>query len=327
MSFAWPLALLGLLAVPALVIEYRRLLRRRAARRAQLSAQGLVPSGPAYRGRRRHLVPALVLGALTLLVVATARPQATIADPRREGTVILAFDVSTSMAAKDMSPTRLEAAKAAAYRFVEAQPSSIRIGVVAFGDSGLVTQPPTTVQADVLAAIDRLTPQGGTALGRGIQTSLSAIAGKPVQLDQDGGLEAQGQDLGYFSSAAVVLLSDGENTASPDPVDVAEVASAAGVKVYPIGLGRPEGTVLEVDGFQIATALDEQMLRKVADTTGGEYFSASDEQGLGAVYGSIDLQWTLEPKQVEITGLLAAGAALLLLVGATMSVLRFGRVI
>ncbi|MGB8383662.1 MAG: VWA domain-containing protein [Dermatophilaceae bacterium] len=326
MSFAWPWLLLGLLAVPALVLGYRRLLRRGEARRAQLSATGLVPAGTAYRGRRRHLAPALVLAALTLLIIGMARPEATIADPRREGTVVLAFDVSTSMAAKDMSPTRLEAAKAAARRFVEHQPTSIRIGVVAFGDSGLITQAPTSTQADVFAAIDRLTPQGGTALGRGIQTSLSAIVGKTVQLDESGGLEADGQNLGYFGSAAVILLSDGENTVKPDPVDVAELASAAGVKIYPIGLGSPQGTVLEVDGFQIATALDEPLLRKVADTTGGQYFSASDEQGLAAVYDSIDLQWTAEPKQVEITALLAGAAALLLLVGATLSVLRFGRV-
>ena len=111
-------------------------------------------------------------------------------------------------------------------------------------------------------------------------------------------------------------------------MDVAELASAAGVKIYPIGLGSPDGTVLEVDGFQIATALDEPLLRKVAETRRvGTYFSASDEQGLAAVYDSIDLQWTAQPKQVEITALFAGAAALLLFVGAILSVLRSGRVI
>jgi Ca-activated chloride channel family protein len=328
MSFSWPWMLLSLLAVPLLVVAYRRLVRRRQERRAELAAQGLVAPGTAYRGRRRHVAPVLFLAALALLLLATARPEATIPEPRRDGTVILAFDVSTSMAATDVTPTRMEAAKAAARRFVERQPTTIRIGVVAFGESGIVTQVPTTTQSDVVAAIDRLTPAGGTALGRGIQTSLSAIAGKPVQLDESGGsVEAQGQDIGYYNSAAVIMLSDGENTVPPSPIDVAELASAAGVKVYPIGLGNPEGTVLTVDGFQIATALDEQLLRQIADTTGGQYFAAPDEQGLTQVYDSIDLQWTTEEKKVEVTALFAGVAVLLLFLGAALSLLWFGRVI
>jgi Ca-activated chloride channel family protein len=127
----------------------------------------------------------------------------------------------------------------------------VRVGVVAFSGSGLVTQQPTTDRVRVLDAIDRLTPQGGTALARGLQTSLSAIAGKTVQLDASGGsVEPQGQDLGFHGSAAVILLSDGENTTKPDPMGVAELASTAGVRIYPIGLGSPEGTVLDIDGFR-----------------------------------------------------------------------------
>jgi Ca-activated chloride channel family protein len=328
MTLKWPWMLLLLGAVPLLALEYQRLLRRRAARRSELAALGLVAPGPMSSGHRRHLAPVLFLAALTLLFVALARPEATVVEARREGTVVLAFDVSGSMAATDLAPSRLEAAKSAARAFVEKQPKTIRLGVVAFGESGLVTQRPTTDRAAVLAAIARLTPQGGTALGRGIQTALSAISGKTVQLDDsDGSVEAAGPDIGFHESAAVILLTDGENTAEPDPLQVAQVSSTAGVRVYPIGLGSPQGTVLEIDGFQVATALDEPLLRQIASTTDGEYFAAADEQALTKVYTSIPLSFTVEPRRMEVTALFSLTAAMLLLLGAGLSFVWFGRVI
>jgi Ca-activated chloride channel homolog len=327
MTFVWPWLLLSLGAIPLLLTGYRRLLRRRAARRAQLAALGLVAAGSAA-GRRGHLAPAFVLGALVLLFVALARPQATVAEPRREGTVVLAFDVSSSMGARDVEPSRMEAAKAAARAFVEKQPATIRLAVVAFGQSGVISRQPTDDHDAVLAAIDRLSPQGGTALGRGIQTSLSAIAGKTVQLDSpDASREAPGQNLGYYGSAAVILLSDGENTDGPDPLQAAELASTVGVRVYPIGLGSPSGTVVQVDGFQLATALDEPRLRRIATTTDGKYFAAGDAQALSGVYDSIDLSWTVESRHIEVTALFAAAAAVLLLLGVGLSLVRSGRVI
>jgi Ca-activated chloride channel homolog len=328
MTFAWPWMLLSLVALPLLVLGYRRLLQRRTARRAELAALGLVAPGPASSGRRRHVAPALLLVAMALLFVALARPEATISQPHREGTVVLAFDVSGSMAATDLAPSRIAAAKSAARGFVARQPAAVRVGVVAFSGSGLITQQPTTDRSRVLAAIDQLTPKGGTALARGLQTSLTAIAGKTVQLDAPGGsVEPQGQDLGYHGSAAVILLSDGENTASTDPIGVADLASTAGVRIYPIGLGKPEGTVLNIDGFQVATALDEPLLREIASKTDGHYYAAADEKALTKVYGSIDLAWTVESRHVEITALLAAAAALFLLVGAGLSLAWFGRAV
>jgi len=328
MSFVWPWMLLSLGAVPLLVQQYQRLLRLRAARRTELAALGLVAPGVVSLGRRRHVTPALFLAAAALLLVALARPEATLSTPRREGTVILAFDVSASMAATDLAPTRIDAAKSAARAFVQRQPATVRVGVVAFSGSGLVTQQATDDRARVLDAIDRLRPDGGTALARGLQTSLSAIAGKTVQLDAPGdSVEPEGQNLGYHGSAAVILLSDGENTAEPDPIAVAELASSAGVRVYPIGLGSPEGTVLEIDGFQVATALDEPMLRQIASTTDAEYFAAADEKALASVYQSIELAWTFEAEHVEVTALLAAAAAVLLLLGAGLSLAWFGRVV
>ncbi|HEY0813235.1 MAG TPA: VWA domain-containing protein [Pseudonocardia sp.] len=328
MIFAWPWMLLALFAVPLVVLWYRRLLRLRAERRDRLAALGLVAAGPAAPRWRRQLPPALLLVALAVLVTALARPEATVPQPRREGTVILAFDVSASMAAKDITPTRIDAAKAAARAFVQRQPSTVRVGVVAFSSSGLVTQPPTADQATVLAAIDRLTPQGGTALASGLQTSLSSIVGRPVLLDAPSDpLEPRGPDLGYHGSAAVILLTDGENTVGPDPLDVADVASGAGVHVYPIGLGSPQGTVLEIDGFQVATALNEPLLQEIASRTDGKYFAADDQKALAAVYDSIDLTWTVTNEHIELTAIFAGVAALLVLAGVGLSFVWFGRAV
>lgn len=327
MTFAWPWMLLGVVAIPLVVLWYRKLLRHRAARRAALAALGLVAVASAP-GWRRHLPPALLLVALLLLVTALARPEATVPQPRREGTVILAFDTSASMEAKDITPTRIDAAKAAARVFVQRQPGTVRVGVVAFSSSGLVTQEPTADQATVLAAIDRLTPSGGTALASGLQTALSTIVGRPVLVDAPSDpLEPKGPDLGYHGSAAVILLTDGENTGGPDPLDVADIASGAGVHVYPIGLGSPQGTVLEIDGFQVATALDEPLLQEIASRTDGKYFAAADQQALASVYDSIDLTWTVANEHIELTAIFAGVAALLVLAGVGLSFVWFGRAV
>src|SRR4051794_39431849 len=181
MSFLWPGVLILLLGVPLVVVGYVRLLRRRSERAAALAAQGFVPNASARRLRKvRHLPPVLFLVAVVVLLVAFARPEVSVGLPHREGTVILAFDVSNSMLAKDLQPTRMDAAKAAAKQFVDAQPGEIKIGIVAFNNGALITQQPTTTRADTLSAIDRLSPTGATSLGQGIFTALSAIAGRPL---------------------------------------------------------------------------------------------------------------------------------------------------
>jgi Ca-activated chloride channel family protein len=331
MTFSSPWMLVALAAVPALIVGYRRMLRGQAQRRADLAALGLVTPTPTRPERARHVVPVLFVAAFTLMLLALARPVASVAEPRREGTVILAFDVSTSMAAKDTkntASTRLEDAKAAARGFVDKQPSSIRMGVVAFGGSGLVVQQPTTDKNEVLSAINRLAPQGDTAIGRGILTSLGAIAGKAIAAptDTEGGNPDE-TPIGYYGGTAIVMLTDGENTVEPDPLELADLVSAAGVRIYPIGLGSTSGTVLEVEGFSIATALDEDTLKQIARTTGGTYYSAADTGALAQVYDSIELTWTSRTVPHEVTSLVAALATLLLLVGAGLSVLRSGRVI
>jgi Ca-activated chloride channel family protein len=262
------------------------------------------------------------------MVLSLTRPVASVAEPHREGTVVLAFDVSNSMAATDVKPSRLEAAKAAARVFVEKQPASVRIAVVAFGGTGLVTQRPTLDRAAVLAAVARLKPAGDTSLSDGILGGLSAIVGKPVKApgDAEKGTDEE-TPIGYHGGTAIVLLTDGEDTTDDGPSGAAELASAAGVRIEPIGLGTPAGTTIKVDGFSIATALDESSLQAVAEMTGGTYRRASDAASLASVYDAIELQWTTRTVPHEVTSWVAAFAALLLLGGATVSVLRRGRVI
>jgi Ca-activated chloride channel family protein len=337
MSLTWPWALASLLLVPLAVLGYRRLVLSRAQRRERLAEQGLVIAGPP--DRRRRLVPlVLYLVALAALGLALTRPQATVAEPRREGTIILAFDVSNSMLAKDLAgapgQTRLKAAQAAARAFVERQPAAIRVGVVAFGDNGIIVQQPTTDRNAVTTALGRLTVQGGTSLGRGIQASLSAIAGRTVELqepsegaDGSGGGSGTQQDIGRFTNAAVVMLSDGEDTSRVDPVAVAGQAALAGVKVFPIGLGSPEGTTVTVNGYQLATRLDEKTLTTIAEDTDGRYYAASDAAALRQVYSDIDLGWVTRARNVEVTGLVAAFAALLLAFGAALNLRSTGRVL
>src|SRR5919205_892109 len=177
MSFIWPAMLICLVLVPLFVAAYLRLQRRRRQHAASYGSFGVLGQAASQRlGWRRHLPPALFLAGLTILIVALARPQTLLSLPRVEGRVILAFDVSGSMAADDLKPTRMEAAKAAARDFVQRQPRTVKIGVVAFSDSGFATQAPTNDQDTILAALNRLTPQRGTSLAHGIQAALNAIA-------------------------------------------------------------------------------------------------------------------------------------------------------
>ena len=330
MSLGSPWMLLWLAVVPLLVLAYVRLVRRRSRRASRLASEGLVPTTSSGRGLRwrRHVPFALFASALVLVCVGLARPTMSFALPQREGTVILAFDVSNSMRADDLEPTRIEAAKAAATAFAERQPSTIRIGVVAFGDSAVTVLRPTKVKEDVVAAIRRLAVSGGTSLGQGLFTSLSTIAGKPLQIDESA-LQSDGGDvdIGFFGSSAIVLLSDGENTSRPDPMRLAEVASSAGVRVHAIGIGTPEGTVVEVDGFNVATALDEEQLEQIADVTDGSYHRAGDAATLEQIYDSVDLKLASVEREREVTAVFAAAGGLLLALGSLLSIAWFGRVI
>jgi Ca-activated chloride channel family protein len=329
MSFASPLLLVLLVAIPAIIAAYVSAVRRRARRAEQLATQALVLTATAKRvGKKRHVPFALFTLALTVLIVAVARPQTNLTTPHRQGTVVLAFDVSNSMAATDLEPTRLDAAKAAARAFVVQQPSTIRIGVVVFGDGSAIALQPTTTQADVLAAIDRLTVEGGTSLGQGLYASLNAIAGKPIVIDETALESDTAQvDIGFYGSSQVILLSDGENTGEPDPLTVAQIASVAGVKVNTIGIGTTDGTVVDIKGFKVATALDSELLGEIAKVSNGTYYEATDAKSLAEIYKSIHLEITTTTEHTEVTALFTMVGSVLLVIGALLSVLWFGRVV
>jgi Ca-activated chloride channel family protein len=322
MSFILPWMLLVALVVGlGLAAAYAWLQRERTR---ALAGLGAAPTG--WAARRRHIPPVLFLLALTLLLAGAARPQATVPVPQATGTVILAFDVSNSMAAKDVAPTRLAAAQDAAIGFVEAQPSTVDIGVVAFDQGALTTQNPGSDHPETVAAIKRLRTGGGTSLGQAILASLTVITGKSVSLP-DPNSDQPPADLGYWRSATIVLISDGEDTGGPDAVTAAELAAIAGVHIETIGVGTVDGTTIEVDGYQVATALNEPLLTDVAQAASGQYHRAADAASLNSVYKTLNLRITTKDEFVELTGAVVGFALLLLTVGGLLMINWFGRIL
>ncbi|MBG0560406.1 VWA domain-containing protein [Actinoplanes aureus] len=321
MSFLYPLLLIVAGVVTgAAIFAYVAMQRRR---RAALAAAGFADR----QGRiRRHLPYALLLTALPILLVGLARPQAEVAVPRVAGTVLLAFDSSNSMSAKDVAPSRLDAAKAAAAAFVEEQPDTVDVGVLVFGSQALLTQAPTDDHQAAVAAIQRVKPSGGTSLGQAILVGLSTITGKPVELPAEGTAPTT-QDLGYWPSATIVVFSDGEETGGPDVQAASELAAAAGVRIQTVGVGTAQGGTVEVDGFQLGTALDEKTLTAIAQISGGSYQPAGDADSLNAATKSIDLRLTTESEPIELTGPFAAAALLLLTLGGLLSTRWHGRIV
>jgi Ca-activated chloride channel homolog len=334
MSFIWSSLLYFLLLVPLLLWFYFRAQRQRREFAARYGSLGVVRDRTKGLGGRRHIPALIFLLGITVLITSAARPQATVSIPRLEGTVILTFDVSGSMAADDLQPTRMEAAKAAAREFVEKQPANILIGVVAFSDGGISIQPPTAERDQTLDTIERLVPRRGTSLGNGILVSLNTIvvsAGDPPLLNTNS-LSAPETPMpvpeiqGWYPSAVIVVLSDGENNQAPDPVMVSDLAADLGVRIYTIGIGTAEGTIIEVDGFSIHSRLDEALLQSVSANTGGQYYNAANEEELLRVYRDLEPKLSLRAEHIEVTSLFAAAAFLLFLVAGALSLLWFGRV-
>ena len=326
MSFIWPWVLVSLLAIPVCVFAYERLEQRRSRHAASLGALGPVREGAgAPVGRRRHIPPIIFLIGVALLGLASARPQLALPLPRQEGTVVLTFDVSASMAADDVEPTRMDAAKQVAKTLVERRPGSARIGVVAFGESGLVVQPPTDDDEALEATIDRLVPQSGTSLGRGILTALN-LASPDTGPGSGGTRPVDGSaPNGAFEPAVIVLLTDGENTDPPDPLEAAQIAIDRGVRVHVVGLGTAEGTVVEIDGFNLFTQLNEPALQEMALLAEGGYFRIEDLGDVTSVYEELETEFVVESRKIEITSVLGGVSALLLLAGGALSLLWFGR--
>ena len=347
MKFLSPAMLLLLLAAPALVAAYVLLLRRRKRSAVRYSSLSLVKEaigpGPSLR---RHLAPLLFLLSVIAAVLAVARPTAVILLPSEQQTVILAVDVSLSMSATDVDPNRITAAQAAAKAFVEERPPHVRIGLVAFGGSASLVQPPTEDREQLLAAIDRFQLQRATATGSALYVALAALlpdAG--IDLDsllwQRGTLRDSGRrmdttrkeeersakpvDPGSFASGVIILMSDGRRTVGPDPLDAAKLAAEHGVRVFTVGFGTAEGTLIGVEGGSIYVRLDEETLKAVADITRGDYFHAATAADLKNVYQSLNARLVIERKNTEITFLFTAAAAVLMLASLLLSLLWSNR--
>lgn len=333
MSFLWPTGLLSLLLIPLGIIGWLVIDRRRRSRASEAGGLGLRRVARRAPRLRVAAPAALFLAGFVLLCIGLGRPQASLAIPHQEGTVILAFDVSASMAADDLSPTRMEAAKQTARDFISAEPPGVVIGIVAFTDSGLSVQLPTADQAALNAALDRLTPQSGTSLAHGIRTALDAITiaerGPANDFYSNRSPEPttapEPVPPGSHSSAVIVLLTDGENNEQPDPLIAALEAATRGIKIDAVGLGSPAGTTIEIGGYRIHTQLNEALLQQIAKTTTGVYVDAQSVSDLQQVYANLGSQLTMTPHPIEVTALFAGLAVAFLALGALVSYAWLGR--
>jgi Ca-activated chloride channel homolog len=341
LTFIWPDNLWALLLLPLLVLLYVWLLWRRKKNAVVWSSLLLVKTamGPQQRWRK-HVPPFFLLLALTVLILAAARPAAVISLPSQQETVVLAMDVSGSMRATDVQPNRLKASQDAAKAFISGLPRHVRISVVSFAGSAAVVQAPTVSRDDVIAAIDRFQLQRGTAIGSGIVLSLatlfpdagidlSQITGQramPPSPDDKPKPEFKPVKPGSYSSAAIILLTDGQRTTGPDPLEAAKMAADRGVRVYTVGIGTKDGETIGFEGWTMRVRLDEDTLKNIASITQADYYYAGTADDLKKVYQGLSSRLVVETKETEISSLFAAAAALLVLLAAGLSVWWFGRV-
>ncbi len=347
MTFLWPEMLWLLLIVPALLAGYFYLLRRKQASALRYASVSMVKEAiGAGRKFRRHIPPLLFLIALIAMIAAIARPDAVVTLPSQHQTIILAMDVSGSMRAVDVEPNRISAAQAAAKAFVAEQPANVRIGVVSFAATASVVQVPNKNREDIIAAIERFQLQRGTAIGSGIIVALATIfpdagidvssliygrhAPRGMALDQAGRAdkpEFKPVPPGSYSSAAIILLTDGQRTTGPDSIEAARMAADRGVRVFTVGFGTTSGETIGFEGWSMRVRLDEATLKEIANMTRGQYFYAGTAKDLKKVYESLNSRIFLEKQDMEITALFAAAAAITALVSALLSLLWFNRIL
>ena len=353
MSFLWPLALWSFAVLALLPFAYVWLLRRRK-RALKFANLGLVKEAVAGRASlRRHLPPVLLFASLLLMGLALARPAAVVTLPSERATIVLAIDVSASMRAQDVDPNRMAAAQQAARDFIADQPRAVRIGLVAFSSNAMVSQVPTLSREDVLAAVDRMHPQRYTAVGSGIIASLQAIFpelesefslsslsrggrggrnARPSALGAKPEPQQQRSQLppvppGSFTSAVVILLSDGQTNAGIPPIDAAQIAADRGVRIFTVGFGTPGGGMVDFGGGTMRVQLDEEALKAIADITHAKYFNAKSTADLKEVYKTLSAQFVAETKRTELTALIAVPALVLLLLATMLSLMWSNRML
>jgi Ca-activated chloride channel homolog len=345
MTFLWPQMLSLLLLVPLLIGVYVWLLKRKRSAIA-VSDLGLIKQAlGAGKNWKRHVPPALLLLAIGVMLVASARPVAQIKLPSQQETIILAMDVSGSMRATDVQPTRIVAAQDAAKAFLTELPRHVRVGIVAFAGSAQLAQLPTLSREDLITAIDRFQLQRGTATGNGIMLSLATLFpddgidigeltyGRPSNrgwsLDQNPKEEKTKREPvppGSYNSAAIIMLTDGQRTTGVDPMEAAKMAADRGVRVYTVGIGTVEGETIGAEGWSMRVRLDEATLKAIATRTDGEYYYAGSATDLKKVYEKLSSRITLETRETEISSIFAALAAALAVLAAALSLWWFNRI-
>lgn len=346
-NFLWPEFLWLMLLLPLMVLLYVWLLRRR--RKAAVSFPSLSIVKQAMAGQmswRRHVPPALFLLALGAMLLAAARPMAVITLPSNQKTIILAMDVSGSMRATDIQPTRFVAMQQAAKSFLTTLPREVKVGIVAFAGAAQVAQYPTLSREDLVQAIDRFQMQRATATGNAIVISLAALfpdagitleqltpgrsgAGMARSLNDPPQVKKEFTPVppGSYNSAAVIMLTDGQRTTGVDPLEAAKMAADRGVRVYTVGIGTVDGETIGFEGWSMRVRLDEETLKAVASRTAADYFYAGNAADLNKVYEKLSSRISTETKETEISGLLALLAAMLAVISASLSVLWFNRVL
>ena len=346
MHFLWPHNLWWMLALPLLPALYLWLLRR--SRKPALTLYRLnVVRQAAGHPWRRHVAPALIFLALSLLLLALARPTAPVPLPWAKSTILLAMDISRSMRVADVQPTRMVAAQEAAKAFLNEVPSRIEVGLVTFAGSAQVAQRATIDRPSLVSAIDAIQMQYGTAIGNAIVECLAELfpdhgidlgemtfgssRREARSLDEKKADRALPKEItpvppGSYESAAIILLSDGRRTTGVDTLEAAKMAADRGVRIHVVGLGTPDGHAAMGEGMSIYLQLDEPTLRHVAQMTGGEYHHAGTAESLRSVYQKLGSRLQLSKRDTELTALLALASVIVLVVGAGLSVLWFGRV-
>jgi Ca-activated chloride channel family protein len=322
MTFREPAVLLGLALVPVAMLAYAAMQSRRRREAAAFGNPALLPNVITARpGWRRHIPAALLLLALAAMILAVARPQRSVAAPQRAATVVLVNDVSGSMRADDVDPDRLTAAVESAKVLVDKTPDNFRLGLVTFSDYAQQIVAPTTDRGAVNGALERMSADGGTAMGDGLARGLQS-AQTPVPTQDGKGTRKL--------PAIIVLLSDGKNTlGGNNPLDVAQDAKRARIPVYTIALGIDSGEVVQQDPFgfvqRIPVPPDKETLRQIASTTGGRFFEAVTTKDAEQIYSRIGTRLTSRPEKREVTAAFAGGAFVLLLAGGALSLVWFGR--
>ena len=314
-GFQSPWWLLALLLVPLAVLGYLALQNRKRDDALRFASLPMLASvAPPSPGWRRHVPPALLLLSLLGLTLALARPEATFSVPRERASVMLVTDTSGSMAAQDVEPDRLTAAREAAAAFLDDVPAKIRVGLVAFASTSAVLQTPTTDRDALKDALGTIQPGGGTATGDGIEAGLRAL-----------NVQNRNRSAAERIPGAIVLLSDGKATSGANPTGVAQLARQAKIPIYTVALGTQEGTIVTPDGTELNVPPDLDALREIAAISGGKFFDAPSADALRSAYADLGSRLGTEDETREVTSAFAGGALLLLLAGAGLGLLWFGR--